>query len=96
MFRRIFPAGVAGTWVARMSRGDDPPKRRTHSGQGDTHVGPGAHWCLRCNRSEVLIEVTSIDVLAALARPFQRYPSILSRTPAVEFCPEIICLRAPH
>jgi hypothetical protein len=67
-----------------------------HSGQGDTRLGPGAHWCLRCNRSEVLIEVASIDVLAALARPFQRYPGILSRTPAVEFCLEVIGLRAPH
>jgi hypothetical protein len=28
MFRRIFPAGVAGTWVARMPRGDDPLERR--------------------------------------------------------------------
>ena len=67
-----------------------------YSGQGDTRLGPGAHWRLRCNRGEVLIEVTPVDVLAALARPFQRYPGILSRTPAVEFCPEVIGLRAPH
>jgi hypothetical protein len=67
-----------------------------YSGQGDIRLRPGAHLCLRCNRSEVLIKVASIDVLAALACPFQRYPGIFSRTPAVEFCPEIIGLRAPH
>ena len=67
-----------------------------HAGQGDTRLGPGAHWGLRCYRSEVLIEVAPIDVLAALARPFQRYPGILSHTPVVEFCPEIIDLHAPH
>jgi hypothetical protein len=44
-----------------------------YAGQGDTRLGPGAHWCLRCYRSEVLIEVATIDVLAALARPFQGY-----------------------
>jgi hypothetical protein len=37
--------------------------------QGDTHLGSGAHWGLRCYRSEVLIEVVTLDVLAALARP---------------------------
>jgi hypothetical protein len=67
-----------------------------HTGQGDTRLGPGAHWCLRCNRSEVLIEVTTIDVLAALVRPFQGYPGVLSRTPAVELCPEVVGLCAPH
>jgi hypothetical protein len=59
-------------------------------------LGPGAHWCLRCNRSEVLIEVATTDVLVALARPFQRDPGILSRTPAVELCLEIIGLCAPY
>jgi hypothetical protein len=68
----------------------------THTGQGDTRLGPGAHWCLRCNRSEVLIEVATTDVLVALARPFQRDPGILSRTPAVELCLEIIGLCAPY
>jgi hypothetical protein len=57
-----------------------------HTGQGDTRLGPGAHWRLQCNRREVLIKVATIYVLAALARPFQRYPGILSRTPVVEFC----------
>jgi hypothetical protein len=28
-----------------------------HAGQGDTRLGPSAHWGLRCYRSEVLIEV---------------------------------------
>jgi hypothetical protein len=67
-----------------------------HTGQEDTRLGPGAHWCLRCNRSEVLIEVATIDVLAALARPFQGYPGVLSRTPVFELCPEVVGLCAPH
>jgi hypothetical protein len=40
-----------------------------HVGQGDTRLGPGAHWSLWCYRSEVLIEVATLDVLAALAHP---------------------------
>ena len=59
-------------------------------------MGPGAHWCLRCYRSEVLIEVAALDVLAALTRPFQSDSGILPRTPAVELCPEIVGLRAPY
>jgi hypothetical protein len=68
----------------------------THTGQGDTRLGPGAYWCLRRNRNKVLIEVATIDVLAALARPFQGYPGVLSRTPTVELCPEVIGLCAPY
>jgi hypothetical protein len=67
-----------------------------HAGQGDTFLGPGAHWCLRCCRSKVLIEVAALDVLAALARPFQGDPGILSRTPAVELYPEVISLHTPY
>jgi hypothetical protein len=40
-----------------------------HTGQGDTRLGQGAHWGMRCYRSEVLIEVATLDVLLALARP---------------------------
>ena len=65
-----------------------------HSGQGDTRLGPGAHWCLRCNRSEVLIEVATTDVLVALARPFQRDPGVFSHTSAVEFSLEVVGLCA--
>jgi hypothetical protein len=43
-----------------------------YAGQGDTCLGPGAHWGLRCYRSEVLIEVATLDVLAALARPLSK------------------------
>jgi hypothetical protein len=39
-----------------------------YTSQGDTRLGSGDHWCLRCYRSEVLIEVATLDVLAALAR----------------------------
>ena len=67
-----------------------------HAGQGDPRLGPGAHWGLRCYRSEVLIEVATLDLLAALACPFQGDPGVLSRTPAVEFCPEVVGLCTPH
>jgi hypothetical protein len=67
-----------------------------HAGQGDTHLEPGAHWCLRCYRSEVLIEVATPNFLAALARPFQGDTGILSRTPTVEFCPEVVGLCTPY
>jgi hypothetical protein len=58
--------------------------------------GSGCVIDLRCNHSKVLIEVATIDVLAALARPFQGYPGVLSRTPAVELCPEVVGLCAPY
>jgi hypothetical protein len=67
-----------------------------HAGQGDTRLGPGAHWGLRCYRGEVLIEVAALDVLAALTRPFQRDPGVLSRAPVVEFGPEVVGLCAPY
>jgi hypothetical protein len=67
-----------------------------YAGQGNTRLGPGAHWCMRRYRSEVLIEVVTLDVLAALMRPLWRYPGILSRSPAIELCPEIVGLGAPH
>jgi hypothetical protein len=49
-----------------------------HAVQGDTRLGPGANWCLRCYRSEVLIEVAALDVLAALTRPFRRDSSVIA------------------
>jgi hypothetical protein len=67
-----------------------------HTGQRDTRLGPGAHWCLRCNRSEVLIEVAAIDVLAVLTGPFQGDSGILSHTPAVELCPKVVGLCTPY
>jgi hypothetical protein len=67
-----------------------------HAGQEDTHLGPGAHWCLRCCRGEVLIAVAAFDVLVALARPFQRDPGVLSRASAVELGPEVVGLCAPY
>jgi hypothetical protein len=42
-----------------------------HAGQGDTRLEPGAHCGLRCYRSEVLIEVATLNVLSALPRPLQ-------------------------
>jgi hypothetical protein len=67
-----------------------------HAGQGDTRLGPGAHWGLRCYRNEVLIEVAALSVLVALAHPFQRDLGVLSHAPAVEFCPEVVGLCALH
>jgi hypothetical protein len=67
-----------------------------HAGQGDTRLGPGAHWCLRCCRSKVLIEVATLDVLVAFACLFQRDLGVLSRTPVVEFCPEVVGLCTPY
>jgi hypothetical protein len=93
MFRRIFPAGAAGTWVAMTLRGDDPQERRSPPRPRGHPFETGCHWRLRCNRSEVLIEVATINVLAALVRPFQRDPGILSHTPVVEFCPKVVGLR---
>jgi hypothetical protein len=61
-----------------------------HTGQGDTRLDPGARWSLRCNRSEVIVEVATLDVLSALMRLFQRDAGILACTPAVEFCPQVI------
>jgi hypothetical protein len=68
----------------------------THAVQGDTRLGPGVHWCLRCYRSEVLIEVVALDVLTAFTHPFQGDSGILPRTPAVELCLKVVGLCAPH
>jgi hypothetical protein len=67
-----------------------------HAGQGDTRLEPGSHWGLRCYRSKVLIEVATLDVLVALTRPLQRDLCVLSHTPAVEFCLEVVGLCTPH
>jgi hypothetical protein len=67
-----------------------------HAGQGDTRLGPGAHWGLRCYRSEVLIEVATLNILSALKRPLQRDPGVLSRTSAVELGLEVVGLCAPY
>jgi hypothetical protein len=67
-----------------------------HAGQGDTRLGPGAHWCLRCVRSEISVEVATLNVLSALTRPFQRDLGIFSRTPTVELRPEVVGLCTPY
>jgi hypothetical protein len=61
-----------------------------HVGQWDTRLDLGARWSLWCNRSEVVVEVATLDILSALPRPLQRDACILARTPAVEFCPQVI------
>jgi hypothetical protein len=37
-----------------------------------------------------------LDPTAALARPFQGDPGVLSRTSVVELCPEVISLCTPY
>jgi hypothetical protein len=61
-----------------------------HAGQWNTRLDPSARWSLRCNRSEVIIEVVTVDVLSALTHPLQRNAGIFSRTPAVDFYPQVI------
>jgi hypothetical protein len=67
-----------------------------HAGQEDTRLEPGARWGLWCYRSEVLIEVATLNVLPALPCHLQRDPGVLSRTPAVEFCLEVVGLHTAH
>jgi hypothetical protein len=67
-----------------------------HAGQGNSRLEPGAHWGLRCYHNKVLIEVATLDVLAALTRPLQRDPGVFSCTPTVEFFPEVVGLCTPH
>jgi hypothetical protein len=43
----------------------------THTGQGDTRLELSAYWGLRCNHSEVVVEVATLDVLSAFTRPLQ-------------------------
>jgi hypothetical protein len=40
-----------------------------HASQWDTRLNSGARWGLRCNRSEVVVEVVALDILSALTRP---------------------------
>jgi hypothetical protein len=61
-----------------------------YAGQWDTRLDTGARWTLRCNRTEVVVEVATLDVLSALTCPLQRDAGILARTPAAEFCPQVI------
>jgi hypothetical protein len=58
-----------------------------HASQWDTCLDQGACWGLRCNRSEVIVEVATLDILSALTRPLQRDAGIFARTTAVEFRP---------
>jgi hypothetical protein len=61
-----------------------------HADKWDTLLDPGARWGLRRNRSEVVVEVATLDILSMLTRPLQRDVGILARTPAVELCPQVI------
>ena len=63
-----------------------------YASQWDTRLDPGARWSLWCNRSEVVVEVATLDILSALSRPLQRDASVLTRTSTVEFCLQVIRL----
>jgi hypothetical protein len=67
-----------------------------HAGQWDTQLDLGARWGLHCNRSEVVVEVATLDILSALTRPLQRDWSVLSRTPTVELRPQVLSRCGPH
>jgi hypothetical protein len=95
-YRRTFPAGAAGTWMAMTSRGDDPRVRRSPRWPRGHPLGTRCPLGLRCYRSEVLIMVATLDVLSALPRPLQRDLGVLSHTPVVEFCPEVVGLCTPY
>jgi hypothetical protein len=73
--------------MAKSLHGDDHQCGAAHTSQWDTRLDPGARWN---NHSEVVVEVATLDVLLALTRPIQRDAGILARTPAVEFCPQVI------
>jgi hypothetical protein len=67
-----------------------------HAGQGDTRLGPGAYWCLRCLCGEISVEIATLNVLTMLTRPFQRDPCVFFRTPTVELRPEVVGLCTPY
>jgi hypothetical protein len=76
--------------MAKSSHGDDPPVRRSPRRPMGHPPGSGVRWSLLFNRSEVVVEVATLDVLPALTRSLQRDAGILARTPVVEFCPQVI------
>jgi hypothetical protein len=92
LFRQVRPElGGPGCRVEMIrERGAD------HTGQWDTHLDPGTRWGLRCYRSKILIEVATLDVSSALPHLLQGDPGILSCTPTVELCPEVVDLCTPH
>jgi hypothetical protein len=61
-----------------------------HADQWDTRLDPGTRWSLWCYCSEVVVEVATLDVLSALTRPLYRDAGILTCTPEVEFCSQVI------
>jgi hypothetical protein len=67
-----------------------------HAGHWDTRMNPGVRWSLRCDRSEVVVKVATLDVQTALMRPLQRDAGC--DTPGVYFvlcqkiCPNLGCL----
>jgi hypothetical protein len=67
-----------------------------HAGQGDTRLGSGAHWCLRCRRGKILVKITTLNVLTALTRPFQRDPGVFSCTPTIALPLEVVGLCTPY
>jgi hypothetical protein len=61
-YRRTFSAGVAGTWMAKCRAEMIRQCGVAHAGQWDTHLDSGACWSLRCDRSEVVVEVATLEV----------------------------------
>jgi hypothetical protein len=76
--------------------GDDPRERRSPRRPRGHPFETGYPLVSVVQPQRNLDRGCDYDVLAALARPFQGDPGILSRMPAVEFYPEVIGLSAPY
>jgi hypothetical protein len=58
-----------------------------HVGQWDTRLDLGTRWNLRCDRSEVLVEAVTLDVLLVITRPLQRDLSIFATLEVLSVLP---------
>jgi hypothetical protein len=70
-YRRTSLAVVAGTWVAKSPRGDDPLVRRSPRRPIGHPPRFGHPLEFVVNWSKVLVEVATLEVLSALTRPLQ-------------------------
>ena len=73
---------------------------REHSTAYPSHRGarlyPGIHRRLGCHHVQTSVEVATLDVETALARPLDGDAGILSCAPAVELRPQVFCSCTPH
>src|SRR6185503_18736348 len=69
---------------------------REHDAAHTSHRGLDMTLGPWCRRAEIGVEVLTLDVEPAFTCPLHGDAGVLSRTPAVEFCPQISCPRASH